>query len=497
MREIPADGPPLFPSARSLGRRANQAASGADPRLSDARLTVDVNGTEVGLRRRLDLIAGTNVTLGSVDNATDDTVEVTINSTGGGGLTNGDYGDIIVSDPGTGTVLTIDATGTRDDSTFLRGDSTWAHVEATRFAVKNTSGSTLPIGTPVYATGSVGASGATEVAGADASNSAKMPAIGLLEQELLNNGEGFAVPLGVVRGLDTSAYTINGTAFVASGGGLTPTRPTSATALVQNIGRVTRVHASTGEILVMGPGRSNDVPNKIDIANLPTGTTSSDVCIGDDARLSNDRTASGLRTATGIVSVSGASAPTSGQVLTATGATNATWQTPTGPDTKFADSVNQTITMSTTYEVLCSKVCTLSVGDRIEVEVTGTILNNTAASRTYRWQLGVGLMTTEVVPAVGIVQTTSNYTPFFVRAVASVSATNLTRVTMQCAVSGPGPANTSTSTSGNNIRQSWNTTASDLTGANTVKLEMRSDANGATQQCVLHSWSITQTPRRL
>lgn len=293
MREIPADGPPLFPSARSLGRRANQAASGADPRLSDARLTVDVNGTEVGLRRRLDLIAGTNVTLGSVDNATDDTVEVTINSTGGGGtLPDGNYGDIVVS--GTGTVLTIDATGTRDDSTFLRGDSTWAHVEATRFAVKNTSGSTLPIGTPVYATGSVGASGATEVAGADASNSAKMPAIGLLEQELLNNGEGFAVPLGVVRGLDTSAYTINGTAFVASSGGLTPTRPTGATTLVQNIGRVTRVHASTGEILVMGPGRSNDVPNKIDIAYLPTGSTASDVCIGDDARLSDPRTADAI-----------------------------------------------------------------------------------------------------------------------------------------------------------------------------------------------------------
>lgn len=126
---------------------------------------------------------------------------------------------------------------------------------------KNTSGVTILKGTPVYVTGSVGATTTVEIAAADAGNAAKMPAIGLLEQDLLPNEFGRVIAVGVIPGLNTLGYTINQTAFVAVGGGLTGTRPTAATALVQNIGRVLRVNGSNGEILVLGAGRTNDVPN--------------------------------------------------------------------------------------------------------------------------------------------------------------------------------------------------------------------------------------------
>lgn len=126
---------------------------------------------------------------------------------------------------------------------------------------KNTSGVTLTKGTPVYVTGSVGATTTVEIAAADAGNAAKMPAIGLLEQDLLPNEFGRTIAVGVLPGLNTLGYSINQTAFVAVGGGLTGTRPTAATALVQNIGRVLRVNGSNGEILVLGAGRTNDVPN--------------------------------------------------------------------------------------------------------------------------------------------------------------------------------------------------------------------------------------------
>lgn len=71
-----------------------------------------------------------------------------------------------------------------------------------------------------------------------------------------------------------------------------------------------------------------DASSKIAGAQVTYGSAANTACQGNDARLSDDRTASGVRTATTVVSTSAAAAPSAGQVLTATGAAAATWQTP-------------------------------------------------------------------------------------------------------------------------------------------------------------------------
>lgn len=65
------------------------------------------SGAVVGTRKQLNFIEGTNVTLTITDDGANDQVDITIASSGGGGgLSDGDYGDVTVS--GTGTVITID-----------------------------------------------------------------------------------------------------------------------------------------------------------------------------------------------------------------------------------------------------------------------------------------------------------------------------------------------------------------------------------------------------
>lgn len=127
---------------------------------------------------------------------------------------------------------------------------------------KNGTASTIPIGTPVYQTGTDG--NAIVVAPADASDPAKMPAIGVLSSALASGAEGKLIILGLITGVDTSSFSAGDTIYVASGGGYTSTRPTASGILVQNLGRVTKVHASNGGGIVHGAGRSNDVPNLAD-----------------------------------------------------------------------------------------------------------------------------------------------------------------------------------------------------------------------------------------
>jgi hypothetical protein len=158
-----------------------------------------------------------------------------------------------------GSNITITETG---DTITLSSEST----DQVRVACKNTSGSTITKGTPVYVTGSVGASAVVTVAPANAASASNMPASGLLLTDLANNGEGHIVTGGVLKNLITDPIdgvtpSENDTIYVKSGGGLTTTKPTG-TALIQNVGKVGRVSTTAdGSILVSSILRSNDIPN--------------------------------------------------------------------------------------------------------------------------------------------------------------------------------------------------------------------------------------------
>jgi len=132
--------------------------------------------------------------------------------------------------------------------------------------VKNTHTASIAKGTPVYITGNVGASERLQIAPADASNSAKMPAAGLLLTTLAVNAEGYVITGGYLRNITTdtidgTSTSSNDTVYVKAGGGLTMTKPTGSN-LIQNVAKVARsASANAGSLLVSSILRTNDVPN--------------------------------------------------------------------------------------------------------------------------------------------------------------------------------------------------------------------------------------------
>lgn len=174
-----------------------------------------------------------------------------------------------------GQVLTTDGNGTL---TFED-----ASIDLVAVDVHNDSGSTIARGFPVYISGTH-ASGKPTIALADNNANGTMPCIGLVQASISNNSDGTVIVSGMQRNLDTSSFSAGDALYIDSTAGvLTATRPSAATSQVQKVGIVTRSHVSVGEILVMGAGRVNDIPNDVEFNDL-SGVDTTGIADGDGIR---------------------------------------------------------------------------------------------------------------------------------------------------------------------------------------------------------------------
>ena len=152
----------------------------------------------------------------------------------------------------------------------------------------------LSKGDPVYIVGFQNGQNTNIVAKADSSDVAKMPVVGLVDDDYASQAFGTMTAFGSFNGaFDTTGGTENWAVgdiiFVKPGGGLTNIKP-GGTDLIQNVAIVSRVQQNTGELEVIALGRTNDVPN-LPAGRLFVGTAGvtsllSDVVYIDDT---NDR----------------------------------------------------------------------------------------------------------------------------------------------------------------------------------------------------------------
>lgn len=125
-------------------------------------------------------------------------------------------------------------------------------------SAKNTSGFDIPKGTAVHSSGVTGDKININTASYD--DPTLMPAIGITQELIANNAVGDVILTGRIQGINTSNLTEGATVYVNGDGSLTSTKPTGS-ALIQNIGTCVKSNATEGEVLVLGSGRTNDLPN--------------------------------------------------------------------------------------------------------------------------------------------------------------------------------------------------------------------------------------------
>lgn len=113
--------------------------------------------------------------------------------------------------------------------------------------VRNISGVSIVKGDPVYVSGY---STKPTIAKANASTIGTFPVVGLAQSNIGDNSDGVIVVSGIFNNINTNSYTAGDVLYVASGGGLTETKPTSN---VVTVGIVAKSDVTAGTIIVTSP----------------------------------------------------------------------------------------------------------------------------------------------------------------------------------------------------------------------------------------------------
>lgn len=237
--------------------------------LADSILSQDTGATLLTVAGQLNVDAAATF---------DTSITVTGDSTLNGNITLGDASTDLITQTGTlylnGPVKdTTDTLGDTDkilvsdgngELTFQKLSET--HVRSAELVVQSIKANeALTKGDPVYIVGFQVGQEVNIVAKADASNPAKMPATGIVDDDYASQAFGTMTAFGSFNtDFDASGGTenwqIGDILFVKAGGGLTNIKPTGSD-LIQNVAIVSRNHQQTGELEVVALGRTNDIPN--------------------------------------------------------------------------------------------------------------------------------------------------------------------------------------------------------------------------------------------
>jgi len=230
--------------------------------------------------------------------------------------------------------------------------------------VRNSTGSTILKGKVVYISGSTGQVGNVILAQANAYSTSQV--IGIANQDIPNNTNGYIVTQGTVTGLDTSLLTAGSPIYLSAttAGAITQTEPTTPNYAV-HLGVCLYSNPSNGKLYINPMNQSIDTGYIIGQIAIAQGGTNG------TATPTSGAVAYGSGTAYAFTA-----AGTTGQVLTSNGSGAPTWTTPASSITLSDD----TTTNATRYPLFAAAT-------------SGTISTEYTSSTKYQYNPSTGVLT--------------------------------------------------------------------------------------------------------
>ena len=230
--------------------------------------------------------------------------------------------------------------------------------------VRNSTGSTITKGQVVYISGSTGQIGNVILAQANSYTASQV--IGVANQDIPNNSNGWIVIQGTVSNFDTSALTAGNVIYLSAttAGALTQTEPVAPNYAV-HMGVCLYSNPNNGKILIIPNNKSIDTGYIIGQVAIAQGGTNG------TATPTAGAVAYGSGTAYAFTA-----AGTSGQVLQSNGSSAPTWVTPTA----YATVTDDTTTNATRYPLFASAT-------------SGNLTTEYTSSTKYQFNPSTGLLT--------------------------------------------------------------------------------------------------------
>lgn len=230
---------------------------------------------------------------------------------------------------------------------------------------RNSTGSTITKGQVVYISGSTGQIG--NIILAQANSYAASQVIGVANQDIANNTNGYVVIYGTVEDVDTSTLTAGNNIYLSAStaGALTQTEP-SAPNYAVHMGVCLYSNSVHGKLLIVPQNKSIDsgyIIGQVAIAQGGTNGTATP-------------TAGAISYGTGTA-YAFTSAGTTGQVLTSNGAGTPTWTTITSSSVSITDD---TTTNATRYPLFSNAT-------------SGTVSTEYTSSTKYQYNPSTGVLT--------------------------------------------------------------------------------------------------------